>query len=220
MGSGTVMAANASVYFDASYKTKYISKGRDLLNKGGIVGSEIGGRYNNFSGYISVVEADSVDFTEWDIGINYRLPIHKDWLVELGYTGLDCQGMTDFTGHEFDLTTAYIGLSWFTPQIKTIYDTDSNGYFVFATLKGSWELSEKLSVHPYIEQGLDYGYIGEKHDGRNHFEFGVGMAYDINQTITMSAFIAHTISESELSDWNNGNRPDQTYGGVKVGWHW
>ena len=220
IGSGTAMAADTSVYFDASYKTKYVSKGRNLLNKGGIFWSEVGGSYDNFSGFVAIGEADSVDFTEADIDISYAIPVADDWLVALGYAGLDCKGIIDFTGHEFYLTTAYKGSSWVTPQIKTIYDTESEGYFVFATLMGDVEVNEHLSVHPYIEQGLDYGYIGEKHDGSNHLEFGVSATYHINSSMAVSGFVAHTISESELTDWNNGDRPDQTFGGVKVSWHW
>ncbi|MBM7073421.1 hypothetical protein JQC92_15505 [Shewanella sp. 202IG2-18] len=220
LGSSAVMAAETSVYFDAYYKTKYVSKGRDLLDKGGIFWSEVGGTYDNFSGFIAIGEADSVDFTEVDIDISYSIPIHDDWFVALGYTGLDCKGIIDFTGHEFYLTTAYTGFSWVTPQIKTIYETESDGYFVFVTLKGNVELSEKMTLHPYIEQGLDYGYIGEKHDGSNHLELGLSMSYALRHDVTLSGFVARSFSESELTDWNNDNRPNQTFGGVKVSWHW
>ncbi len=220
LGCGTAAAADKSIYFDAYYKTKYVSKGRDLLNEGGIFWTEVGGEYDNFSGFIALSEADAVDFTEADIDLAYAIPVADDWLLKLGYTGIDCKGIIDFTGHEFYVTTAYKGISWITPQIKTIYDTASNGYFVFITAKGTFILSEKVSAHPYIEQGLDYGYIGEKHDGSNHLELGVGLSYEVNKTVSLSGFVAHTFSESELKDWNNNDRPNQTYGGVKVSWHW
>ncbi len=208
---------------DLGWDSKYISEGRNNLDKGGIYWATAAVQKDNVNVYASVGRGDSQHYTEWNFGIEYAFELSENVSGSLGYQRLEFYG--DDRDHDNELFSSleYTAVEWLIPSVSYTYSTEAAGYFVEVSLHSNWELAEGLNVSPYVTQGFDFQYVTEEHDGPNHFQFGVEAEYLLPNNLVVSGHISHTIAQEDikLEARNEGitGSLDETFAGLHLSWN-
>lgn len=180
------------------WDSNYISEGRNNLNKGGIFWSSIMSQHENLTLYAIAGRADSMHYSEWNLGVEYTISLKANLEINLGYQNIQSYGDERFSDNELFSSLTYAGIEWLTPSLNYVYSLGARGYFIEAALHSSWHVSDSLTVTPYIAQAFDFKYVTEEHNGKNHFQFGIEVEYQYNQSIVLSGHISHTLAQEDI----------------------
>jgi len=164
------------------------------------------------------------------LGLGYQLySVWDDASTTTGQGGIDQQ-----FAHELSVSAAYnikVGSATLTPSVTYFYnlgpdnDTGStNGVYDATTsylslrLDGSIPVLSNVSLNPYVGYGANFSQNTKNADlnqfnGGNNVEYGLAVPVKINDTITVSGYVAQSIA---LENLNNSTRQCTTWGGAKV----
>lgn len=206
------------VNVDLGWDSKYISQGRNNLQNGGIYWLNTAIQHNNLTTYALVGRGDSQTYTEWNIGLEYTLNLTDDLSANLGYQRIEGFSDDRCRDNELFAELAYLATPWLVPSLNYVYSTEAAGYQVEVSLHSYWNITEQLTLTPYITQGFDFKYSTEAHDGRNNLQLGLEAAYQLTSSITISGHISHSFAQGDIEQeaQENGDfsSQDQTYTGV------
>ncbi|WP_065187396.1 hypothetical protein [Shewanella woodyi] len=191
---GKIVDYVASLEWDSNY----ISEGRNNLDKGGIFWSSIISHHENLTLYAIAGRADSMQYSEWNLGFEYTVSLKANLEMNLGYQNIQSYGDERFSDNELFSSLTYAGIEWLTPSLNYVYSLEARGYFIEAALHSSWHVSDALTVTPYIAQAFDFKYVTEEHNGKNHFQFGIEAEYQYNQKLVLSGHISHTLAQEDI----------------------
>jgi hypothetical protein len=183
-------------------------------------------------------------YKEFDLALNYAHTIDA-LTLGLGYTFYDVMaaGSEDLFANELNASVAYnldLGFMKLTPSVTYFYNlgpdngenfADNHGLMSSAAsylslrLDGSVAITDRLSLNPYVAYGINFRQNwedNEEFNGSNNVEYGVAAPFKINNTITVSAYIAQSIAFQELNNTSasgtdvDSTRQFTTFGGAKV----
>ncbi|MCK8045135.1 hypothetical protein MSG37_09570 [Shewanella sp. 1CM18E] len=207
---------------DLGWDSKYISEGRNNLDKGGIYWATAAIQKNNLNVYATVGRGDSQHYTEWNFGIEYGFDLTDNLSGSVGYQRLEFYGDERAHDNELFSNLEYTAVDWLVPSISYTYSTEANGSFVEVSLHSNWELAQGFTVSPYLTQAFDFKYATEDHDGANHFQFGIEAEYLLPNNLVLSGHISHSIAQEDikLEARNNGvtGSLDETFAGIHLSW--
>ena len=205
---------------DLGWDSRYISEGRNNLDKGGIYWATAVYQYEHISLYAISGRADSEHYIEWNLGLEYGITLSDNLAGAVGYQRIEAYGDERCSDNEFFAYLEYTALDWLTPSLSYTYSTEAGGYFVEASLHSNWSLSDSITVTPYITQAFDFQYATEAHDGANHFQFGVEAEYQLPGELVLSGHISHIIAQEDIKLEHSGDSADlnQTYMGLHLTW--
>ncbi|QYK01268.1 hypothetical protein [Shewanella psychrotolerans] len=205
---------------DLGWDSRYISEGRNNLDKGGIYWATAVYQYDNISLYAVSGRADSEHYIEWNLGLEYGITLSENLVGAVGYQRIETYGDERCSDNELFALLEYTALDWLTPSLGYTYSTEAGGYFVEVSLHSNWTLSDSITVTPYITQAFDFKYATEAHDGPNHFQFGLEAQYQLNTQVMLSGLVSHTIAQEDIKQENSGSESNlnQTYAGVHISW--
>ncbi|WP_435805509.1 hypothetical protein [Shewanella psychromarinicola] len=149
---------------------------------------------------------DQVDYVEWNLGLEYTLHLANDIDATVGYQHLAFYGDEPCSDNEFFGALTINGRTWFVPAINYTYATEAGGYFVELSIHSPWEINQYLTLTPYIVQGFDFQYSSEQHKGANHFQFGLEAEHQLNDSMTLSANISHSIAQEDIKQQPGSTR--------------
>lgn len=205
---------------DLAWDSQYISQGRNNLNEGGIYWATAAWQRQDVTLYSTVGRADSMAYIEWNLGLEYALPLGDRFDGSLGYQRIQVYGDEECADNELFASLSYTHIGWLTPSIAYTYSTAAAGYFVEASLHSEWALSPQLTITPYVTQGFDVQYVTEAHNGRNHLQLGVEIQYQLSPQLTLSSHISHTLAQQDIKHQvgpHSGNL-DHTFAGLHLNW--
>ena len=185
--------------------------------------------------------ASNQAYKEFDLALNYAHTIDA-LTLGLGYTFYDIVTGSQYFAHEINASVAYnldLGFMKLTPSVTYFHnlgpdngDVNNNGFddnhaiwsrgasYLSLRLDGSVEITDRLSLNPYVGYGINFRQNwedNEEFNGSNNVEYGVAAPFKINNTITVSAYIAQSIAFQELNNAvNSDTRQFTTFGGAKV----
>lgn len=115
----------------------------------------------------------------------------------------------------------FIGFDWDVWEDIVIYGEFfyefyevEGGFFTIGAEYELPELVEGVSLTPYGEFGVDYGFVSEDRDIiENHLQFGLVANYEVQEGLDVFASIQHSIALTNLDREDEG---DVTWGGVGV----
>ncbi|MBY6188022.1 hypothetical protein KUV89_15490 [Marinobacter hydrocarbonoclasticus] len=209
-------ATAAEFEVDLGYDSKYISEGRDNLEKGGIYWASGAAAFENgvtLSAAYGYAADSDVDYDELNLGIEYGFDV-GDFSFYAGYTRLEFF-KDDESDNELGAGVAYGGLSWFEPFIDYVYSTEAEGSFVELGIQREFALSQRLVLTPYVIAGFDYGYANPDHDGDNHWALGATLAYQLTDQMALSVIAEHTEANKQVC-LEEGIETDQNWAGVHL----
>jgi hypothetical protein len=208
--------------FDLAWDSQYISEGRDNLDKGGIVWGVASVTDGDLVTFVALGRGDQTHYIEWNFGLEYTIHLTEKFEATLGYQRLEFYGDDRGSDNEVFSSLTYTGVDWLIPAIHYTYATEAGGYFVEVSLHSPWDITDKLSITPYVLQGFDFQYVTEEHDGANHIQFGVEAAYAISDNIALSAHLSVTQALEDIKREASENQIvgnlNETYGGVHLNW--
>lgn len=209
---------DVQILLDLGWDSKYISEGRNNLENGGIYWGTAAIQYDNINLYATVGRGDTDNYTEWNFGIEYGFDIGDSIEATVGYQRIEVYADEREFDNEIFADLAYTGISWLTPSVAYTYSTEAGGYFVEASLHSSWELTQRLTVTPYVTQAFDFQYATEDHNGPNHFQLGVEAEFALSEQIMLSGHVSHTIAQDDIKRemGQEVDNLDETYAGIHL----
>ncbi len=220
--SGGILATQSSspwtVNWDLGWDSKYLTQGRDNLPESGIYWMDTAVEYQGFTTYVLLGRADNQTYTEWNLGLEYALNLSEHLAANLGYQRIQVYGDDHCQDNELFAEIAYTKAPWLVPSIAYVYSTEAKGAFVELSLHSYWDLTDQFTLSPYITQGLDFGYSTQEHDGRNHLQWGLEANYTLNDNMSLSGHISHSLAQTDIEQEavSNGDfsSQNQTYAGL------
>ena len=213
----------ANIELDLSWESQYISQGRNNLDNGGIMWGIASVEKNGWAAFALVGRADQVHYTEWNAGLAYTFHVNENFDATLGYQRLAFYADEHASDNELFGSLTYTAISWFIPAVDYTYSTEAAGYFVEISAHSPWQLSQQVSIAPYIVQGFDFQYTSENYNGPNHLQLGIEVEYQLTNNLTLSGHISHTFAQEDIKREaqmnNNQNSLDETYSGIHFNWH-
>ncbi|TKB47937.1 hypothetical protein FCL40_14440 [Ferrimonas sediminicola] len=207
-------AAAAEYEVDFGYDSKYISEGRDNLEKGGIFWlNGAAGFANGITLSAAYGYAADVDYDELNVGIEYGFEM-GDFSLYGSYTRLEFF-KDDETDNELGAGLTYGGLAWFEPFVDYVYSSEAEGGFLEIGIRREFTINETLTFTPYVIAAFDYGYASPEHDGTNHSSYGATLAYRLNDTWTMNAIVEHQEGHKDVK-LDVGHHTGHLWGGLHV----
>ena len=215
--------AETQLVVDLGWDSKYVSEGRNNLDGGGITWGTVAVQHGDLNVYATGGRADIQDYTEWNFGLEYAIPLADTIEVSLGYQRLEFYGDERCSDNELFASLTYQAKTWLIPSLSYTYSTEAGGYFVEASIHSPWQLSQSLTVTPYMTQAFDFQYVTEEHKGVNHFQFGIEAECLISDRLTLSGHFSHTLAQKDIklearADGNEASL-DQTYAGIHLTWN-
>jgi hypothetical protein len=154
----------------------------------------------------------------------------------------------DYFNNELNASIAYnldLGFMTLTPSVTYFVnvgpdngaDADENhsssqsgGSFLAIRLDGGVKITDRISLAPYTAFNFNFsqnteddenGNGGDLYNGANNLEYGLAVPFKINDTITVSGYIAQSLAFNENDNGANGangvnTRQFSTWGGAKV----
>ncbi|GLS84994.1 hypothetical protein [Paraferrimonas haliotis] len=215
--------ANASQWqLDAGlgWESKYVSEGRNNLDKGGIGWAHIGANKDGLSLFADVGRGDQTNYTEYNLGIAYGISV-SDLDIEVGFTRIEEYPERANSYNELSAIASYGRYHWLVPTVEYLYNAKEDGSFLTLGLESYWELSENLSITPYLFQSWDYGYATKDHNGDNNVQFGVNLDYAISEQWTVNANLNRSIAGDDIKieridEGETLDNINQTFGGISI----
>lgn len=171
--------------------SRYVSEGRGNLEEGSLVSLEAVTKRGALAFGVWLATGDVGNYDEYNLFLEYG--------VELGgteayvsYTRLEYpEG--DEGDNEIGLGFTFNQFSKFVAGVDYVYSTEARGGFVELNLSTSVSLLEgRLTVEPYILEGLDFGYATGEHNGANNFQLGVGISYALTDRLSLVGGMARS----------------------------
>ncbi len=110
---------------------------------------------------------------------------------------------------EFGLGRAPNNVFPLTPALNYVYSTEVNGAFVEFSLRSEFNVcDDKLTLEPYILQGLDIGYASARHDGKNPVPAGIDFSLSQSTSTQRLDSIAHCWAQKDV---DNDKQDDESW---------
>ena len=182
-------------------------------------------------------------YKEFDLAANYAHTIDA-LTLGLGYTFYDVwlSGSEDYFNNELNASIAYnldLGFMTLTPSVTYFLNvgpdngddinenhsvSQSGGSFLAIRLDGGVKITDRISLAPYTAFNFNFSQNtednGDLYNGANNLEYGLAVPFKINDTITVSGYIAQSLAFNENDNGLNGTdvntRQFSTWGGAKV----
>jgi len=180
--------------------------------------------------------SQDTSYREFDLPINY---VHTIGDLSLGlgyqlYSIWDSGNIDQQFAHELSVSAAYaikLGAATVTPSVTYFYnlgpdnDTgstngayDATASYLSLRLDGTIPVLANVSLAPYFAYGVNFSENVKNADynqfnGGNNVEYGLAVPFKINNTITISGYVAQSIA---LENLNNSTRQCTSWGGAKV----
>ncbi|MBV7316026.1 hypothetical protein [Shewanella sp. NIFS-20-20] len=223
---GSCVAGNAmagEINLSTEWDSKYISEGRNQLAKGGVFWGTAAYSGENFGSYISVGRADSVNYTEMDIGVEYYLPSFYDINTTLTYQKVEGYGDDRYTDNDFIVNMEYNDYEWLMPSVNYQYSTVSKGGYLELGLTSGFHPSEATYLYASAVQGFNYGYVNHDHKGSDNTTLTLGAQFTVQPNLTVSVtanqvFAGHAMDRETQVTGNPEANQDQTWAGVNLSW--
>ncbi|GAA4894289.1 hypothetical protein GCM10023333_29290 [Ferrimonas pelagia] len=206
----------ADIELALGYDSKYLSEGRDNLDEGGIAWAEGVAAFDNgvaLSLAYGYATDPNEDYDELNVGVEYGVEL-GDLSVYGSYTRLEFfeDGESD---NELGAGLLYGGLDWFEPFVDYVYSSEAKGSFVEMGIQREFELTERVSLKPYVIAGLDYGYANPDHSGQNHMAVGAEIAFQLTERLALTGLIEHTEAHRQVVR-EEGIEQSHTWAGVHL----
>ena len=121
---------------------------------------------------------------------------------------------TSDQSHEFAMHLSYASGPVFL-QVRDQYDTEANGHILRAIGEFYQTLNGQLSLTLSAEYGYALRYYIDN-NLPNHALFTLKAPYAINETLTLTPFIAYTLPLAAIDDFEE----EELYGGVAMSFSW
>lgn len=219
--SSAAMASGTTTAF-MNWDSHYVTEGRNNLSDGGIVWTGVEYSRNNWTLYEQQGFADHEDYIELNVGMSFDLSLPAYFVLSPGYQRLEFFANERCHDNELFAGLAYTGFDPLVPELAYTYATEADGGFLEFSLSGSWPISRQMTLSPYVLQSWDFGYATAEVHGRNHFQFGVELAYELTPKFNMALQLNRSIGQSDIKRENERDHSiddeNQTFGGLSFSW--
>jgi len=198
-----------SFSFSNSIDGKYISEGRNILEKGGITTFNSDISYKLFDFNIWYGNGVQSRYNELQCTCGLSIDI-SEFGISFGYT--DISFMQDNTSDQeiyFEITNS--SLAWLSLSLSNVYSMEADGVFSELALEFSIPGNfERIDFIPFITQGFDFGYI-EETNCLNNLQFGIIISHRIHKNLSINGHVTNSIGM-----WDNSKRENNFWGGVNL----
>lgn len=144
-------------------------------------------------------------------GVDYQLTDHVSaGLAYSLFNYMETPYPTSSQAHEFSGHITYVA-GPLTLSLHDLYDSEGDGHLTRAIAVYDHRFCDTFGLSLSAEYGYSFDYF-EVGDGPNHALFKATFPVQLNDTLSVSPFIAHSIALDVLDSFEK----DQTYGGISI----
>lgn len=205
----TAQAIEPEIDFEFGYASRYVTEGIDNLpDADGIFFSELAVEVEGITLGGVFVQGINDSYNEVNVYLEYGLGIG----LATAYAGV--QFLTYPAGDEDrDSWEAYAGLEldltgWATAYGEYYYDFDDveGGFLMLGLETDIPQLVEKLTLTPYIEYGIDAGFVsGPRRLSENNLQIGLNAAWELTEAVELFAGAHHSFALTNLDREDEGD---------------
>ncbi|MFA7173862.1 MAG: hypothetical protein WC340_10700 [Kiritimatiellia bacterium] len=181
----------------AYWSSKYISEGRDNLERGGMFIADGAADFYGFTAGAWYGLADTVSYDELKMFLEYSFECGPVELLA-GYTRLEF--FKDDAGDNELMVGAQLNcIPWVVPGVEYVYSTEADGSFAELSLGAPIKCSKcGLVLIPYILEGFDFGFASHDYNGFNNFQVGVIADYPLTEHLCLVGSVNHSWANQDV----------------------
>ena len=213
LASPESQASGVTWEVQSRWESKYVSEGRDNLGEGGIFSTEAAAVFRSMRAGIWYGYGDRASYDELQLSLEYAGNV-RGASARAGYARLQFprDGTSD---NELSAGIACPLMAPLSLGLDAVYSTGADGSFVSISLELDLRdlLDGKLELHPYLLEGLDFGYRSERHDGVNNLEAGAAFSVPISDRFAVVGCVCRSFAQEDVT---REDGEDQTWAGIGV----
>jgi len=199
-------------YASTLWESKYVWCGRNIIEDSGLISFDAGIEYRGFTLGVWYALGDSEDYQELDAYLSYSAEL-GDFEASLGYMYLQYLE-DDYDDNEINVGVTYNGLGYLAVGLEYVHSTEAEGQFLRCEVSSNFPLIEdRITLEPYIIEGVDFGYASEECDGICNLELGLRFSAAVNDWLTLDAYGAYSLAQKDVDREDLG---DFAWGGIGI----
>ena len=190
-------APKPTFFIASTWESAYVTEGRDNLAEGGILTIDGSVAYEGFTAGVWFALGDRESYRELDLYVACGSALGPvDYSASLTHLRFP---KSDESDTEIGGGLSFAGLDHVTPGIDGRYSTGGKGGFIELSLRGEVPvLQGRLTLKPYVLEGLDFGYASDAHDGPNHLQLGLEFDLPAGKGITVSGSLSRSWAQEDV----------------------
>lgn len=201
---GLLEAADFEVSVSTTYFSRYLSEGRDDLEEGGLIGTEVAAAWHGFSAYTFWADALADEFGEFEAGVAYTRALGPvEVTVGCGLTD-DLYGEPDDREIAVEvageLPGGFVGAASWTNSFL------EDGSAIELFLARPVELADgALVLEPSLLQIFDFGLASPDYDGPSNLEVALLTAWWVHERIAIVGSVHHSFAQEDVERDGGGD---------------
>lgn len=211
-----LIGGESEIEVSVAVDSRYVSEGRNNLESGGIVSSEIAWSRELIEGRELCLgawygDAWSEQYSELNLSVGFAVEVDEVELV-FAYTYLDfIEDVED--DQELAFSLGFDVLDEVDVGIGMVYSDDADGVFLEWGVSREFLWGDGFAVVPFAVLGINEGYVSDEHDGMNHLNFGVESSWALSENMYIGAYLSYSIG---LDEDVGESLDDLFYGGLSL----
>ncbi len=200
------------------WESRYFSEGRDALDGDSLYTSSFELGWKHLSAGVWYGHSPDQNYNELQLSLGLSHCI-GDFEFYIAYTHF--QFPFEHThDNEIGIGCAWTGLPLDIELAADVYYSfEADGYFAEISAARDFSITDKLTLNLSGIFGINQGYVGDGHDGANHFALSLGLEYEIYDGV---AITAHTAYSWEIGSGKrypgDGQLIDFIHSGIGLQW--
>ncbi len=208
------------VHFHTLWETRYVTEGRDNLQGDSLISAttELSSGNLTFAPWLAF--SPDQDYEELNLNFIYGFEITDILELYVSYSYLHAwEGAIDNGDNEIALELAISIDDIADVSVAWIHSTEANGNYYELALRKQNNINQDIAFNGGLVIGINQGYIVDGHEGVDHAQIRLGMAYHSSAQYELVAYISHSHAiNKNLSMSGDTNLKNYSLGGVGFTW--
>lgn len=198
------------VHLHALWESRYITEGRDNLQGDSLVSFSTEFSISSFTFAPWMALSPDRDYEEVNLNFIYGMQISEMIELYASYSYLHAwEDSADGSDNELALELAFVLGDVANLSAGWVHSTEADGNYYELALRREYNFNSHLTLNGGIIVGINQGYIVDGHNGVDHAQIRVGMAYHRWDRIELVAYLSHSHaidrSDDSAGDFNLKN---------------
>jgi hypothetical protein len=183
------------VHLHVLWESRYVSEGRDNLGGDGLTSMFSDITLGNLSFVPWLAYGYESEYTELNLNFVYGFKLSDQLEMYSGYTYLQTRFAGENTkDNEVFADLVYMPTTLFDVLVNYYYSFEAHGSFWEFALKQEQELNDRTVLTLRSIVGVNEGYVPDGHNGLNHLQLHLNLAYYPISYIEIVPYVAYNIA--------------------------
>jgi hypothetical protein len=210
------------VHMHVRWESRYVSEGRDNLDGDGLTSVFSDISMGNFTFAPWLAYGYESEYTEVNLNFIYGLKLANQLEIYAGYTHLQNRlESRNSKDNEMFADLVYMPTELFDVLVNCYHSFEASGFFWKFALKREQMLNDKTVLTMRSILGVNEGYVPDGHQGLNHLQLRLNMAWYPASRIEITPYLAYNFAIDRQPERfaDDATLRDFFWGGIGVIYH-